>query len=243
MTNPEAVGAAFMLGLMGAGHCLGMCGGVAAALAFANQAQGKIYSFLVLLTYNLGRILSYAVIGGVAALLAGFVDELTPIPLLRTLSGILLIGMGLYLGDWWKILVRLEKLGGGLWRIVSPLGKKLMPVENLRSALLLGLIWGWLPCGLVYSALVYAAGQGSIAGGGLVMLAFGVGTLPAVFAGGLAGDLVKKLISHIFVRRVFGLGFIAYGVYTLVPVGKMLLIALGVIEPAPMSMMDPAHCH
>ncbi|WP_019602727.1 sulfite exporter TauE/SafE family protein [Teredinibacter turnerae] len=238
----EPVIAAFTLGLMGAGHCLGMCGGVTAALAFANQAQGRVYSIVILLAYNLGRIASYALIGGLAALVAGMFEGLTPLPILRALSGVLLIGMGLYLADWWRVLSRLEKAGGMLWRFVSPLAGKLMPVKTVPNALLLGFLWGWLPCGLVYSALVYAAVQANFASGGAVMLAFGVGTLPAVFAGGLASGYIKKAIAHVWVRRIFGIGFIGYGVYTLIPVANMLLVSWGLIDAPPM-MMDPAHCH
>ncbi|TVZ39944.1 hypothetical protein P886_4360 [Alteromonadaceae bacterium 2753L.S.0a.02] len=230
--NPESIAAAFMLGILGAGHCLGMCGGIAAALAFANQANGKVYSLFILMTYNLGRILSYALIGGVAASMAGLLDELTPLPILRTLSGVLLVGMGLYLADWWRALAVLEKAGSRIWKIFAPLSQKLMPVKNVQGALLLGFIWGWLPCGLVYSALVYAAAQANFGGGFTVMLVFGLGTMPAVLAGGLASDYIKKTIAHAWVRRFFGVIFIAYGLYTLYPVVKLLLTVLGIIEPS-----------
>jgi len=236
MMTMDALIPAFLLGLMGAGHCLGMCGGVAAALSFANTGRSKQHQLFILLMYNVGRILSYGFLGALFAFLLGGVEKLSPVPILRVVSGLLLVAMGLYLADWWRVLSRLEALGAGLWKFISPIASRLMPARNLRSALMLGLLWGWLPCGLVYSVLSYASAQGEILSGALVMIAFGVGTLPAVLAGGLASKFVNTLVSKRWLRVVFGIGFIGYGLVTLVPVVTLALVALGVSD-APMNVM------
>ncbi|WP_075185798.1 sulfite exporter TauE/SafE family protein [Teredinibacter haidensis] len=233
--------AAFVLGLMGAGHCLGMCGGLAAALAFANQGKSKFHRFAILLSYNIGRIFSYGLIGWIFGFIFSNVDQLSPVPVLRAVSGVLLIAMGFYLADWWKVLTRLERLGSLLWRWISPLGRRLMPVTNTVTALFLGLLWGWLPCGLVYSVLALAAAQGEALAGAGVMVAFGLGTVPAVLAGGLASNYIKTAISNVWVRRLFGIGFIVYGIVTLLPVIKLLLVASGVLAASEQGMMHHHH--
>ncbi|SMF04331.1 hypothetical protein SAMN02745866_00340 [Alteromonadaceae bacterium Bs31] len=241
MMVSETLVAALLLGLMGAGHCIGMCGGLAAGLAFANGGKSAFFRFGILLSYNIGRVFSYALIGALFAFVFGGVDQLSPLPVLRLISGILLIGMGLYLADWWRGLTRLEALGGHVWKYLAPLGKKLMPVTRLDTALLLGAIWGWLPCGLVYSVLALAAVQTDPVSGAMVMAAFGLGTLPAILFGGLASAWVKRYLQNKILRVGFGIVFIAYGVYTLAPVVTMFLIALGVMEPASDHSMHHHH--
>ncbi len=227
----EAMVAALILGLMGAGHCIGMCGGLAAGLAFANGGKSRLYRLAILLSYNLGRVFSYALIGALFAFIFGGVDKLTPLPILRLISGLLLIGMGFYLADWWKGLTRLEAAGGYIWKYLSPQAKRLMPVTRIDTALLLGAIWGWLPCGMVYSALAYATVQADAYKGAMVMASFGLGTIPAILAGGLASGWIKQSMQNRLLRAGFGIVFIGYGIYTLIPVVKMLLLSLGILEP------------
>jgi len=225
--NIDTLLAAFVLGLMGAGHCLGMCGGVVAALSFANKAAASSRRIGIMVAYNVGRILSYGSIGFLLGLVASGASAFTPLPILRMLSGLLLIAMGLYLTHWWKVLTRLEAFGALIWRYISPIAKSLMPVTRIRSALLLGMLWGWLPCGLVYSMLGFAASQGTGVASSMVMIAFGLGTLPAVVAGGVASGAIKRFIAHIWVRNIFGVVFVLYGFFTLLPVVAVLLSALG----------------
>lgn len=206
---------AFFLGLFGAGHCLGMCGGIAAALSFAVPVTERYKKLLLLLGYNIGRILSYTAFGAAVGAVGHQISSASGMPILRVLSGVLLILMGLYLADWWKGLTYIERLGNIVWRKIQPLSKALMPVKRLDHAVLLGAVWGWLPCGLVYSAATYAAMQSSATHGGAVMLAFGLGTLPAVFLGGLAGQGVKEFLQNKWVRRSFAVLFILYGGWVL----------------------------
>lgn len=216
MILPEAFIAAFILGLMGAGHCLGMCGGIVSALALAIPESSLFKRSILLIAYNFGRVFSYTAMGGIAGYMGSRIPRVEGLPVLQIVSALLLVAMGLYLARWWTGLSRLEALGSHLWRYIQPLATKLMPVSRWYEAVCLGALWGWLPCGLVYSALAYSASQSDALAGGGVMLGFGLGTLPAVFAGGLLANQLNTFINKPWIRGVAGLGFIAYGLWLLV---------------------------
>ncbi|WP_439888729.1 sulfite exporter TauE/SafE family protein [Pseudomonas sp. MBLB4123] len=206
---------ALILGLLGGGHCLGMCGGLMGALTLAIPAEHRARRLRLLLGYNLGRILSYA-LAGLLLGLAGWALASSPAALgLRVLAALLLIAMGLYLAGWWSGLTRIEALGGGLWRHIQPLTRRLMPVTDLPKALVLGALWGWLPCGLVYSTLLWAASQGDALDSAALMLAFGLGTLPVLLASGLAAERLTALLRRRGVRTAGGLLVILFGLWTL----------------------------
>lgn len=211
----EAYLAAFIIGLMGAGHCLGMCGGITAALSFAIGDVPSRKKWLVLVGYNVGRVLSYICAGVIVGLLGKQIMALGGLPILRIFAGILLILMGFYIAGWWKLLTKLEHVGQRLWRYIKPLGDKVMPVRSLPQAILLGGVWGWLPCGLVYSALAYAIAQAGGIEGGLVMLAFGLGTLPAVLLSGASASLLKAMLSKKIIQYVMGSSLCMFGVWTI----------------------------
>jgi uncharacterized protein len=210
---------AFLLGLMGAGHCLGMCGGIISSLSMAtnnsqpNETQQK--QWLNISLYQLGRITSYTIFGLIAGLIGQQADELTAIPVLKILSGVLLILMGLYLSRVWMVISHLEKLGKLLWNKISPLSKKLLPVKTAKQALFLGALWGWLPCGLVYTSLGYALTAAQPINSALFMLAFGLGTLPATLLAGAASAGLKNWLSLPIVRFTTASLFIVFGLYTL----------------------------
>ncbi len=210
-----AFAAMFGIGLLGAGHCLGMCGGIASALGFAGDNGARRW----VLAYNLGRICGYAVAGALVASVGALgANYLAAGPVLRIIAGCLLIGMGFYVIGWWRGLTWLEQGGRVLWRRLQPLGQRVLPVRSTINALALGMIWGWLPCGLVYSALAFASTAGSPQGGMAQMTAFGLGTLPAMLVTGFAnGALARQLQSPQF-RRVFALLLVSYGVWTLLAV-------------------------
>jgi sulfite exporter TauE/SafE len=206
---------AAVLGLLGGGHCLGMCGGLMGALTMAIPAEQRSRRLQLLLAYNLGRILSYGCAGLLLGL-GGWALANSPAAMaLRIVAGLLLICMGLYLGGWWSGLTRIEALGRGLWRHIQPLAKRLLPVTSLPRALLLGALWGWLPCGLVYSTLLWAASQGSAIDSALLMLAFGLGTLPVLIASGIAAQRLNQLLRQRSVRMAGGLLVIVFGLWTL----------------------------
>ncbi|NVZ19875.1 sulfite exporter TauE/SafE family protein [Pseudomonas costantinii] len=206
---------ALILGLLGGGHCLGMCGGLMGALTLAIPKEQRSRRFRLLLAYNLGRILSYASAGLLIGLAGWAVANSPAAMFMRVLAGLLLISMGLYLAGWWSGLTRIESLGRGLWRYIQPVANRLLPVSSLPRALLLGALWGWLPCGLVYSTLLWAASQGNALDSALLMLAFGLGTWPVLLATGLAAERVTALLRKRSVRMAGGLLVILFGIWTL----------------------------
>lgn len=215
---PELVApllSALILGLLGGGHCLGMCGGLMGALTLAIPPEQRARRLRLLLAYNLGRILSYAAAGLLIGLAGWAVASSPAAMLLRVLAGLLLIAMGLYLAGWWSGLTRIEAVGRHLWRHLQPVASRLMPVSSLPRALLLGAVWGWLPCGLVYSTLLWASSQGSPGESALLMLAFGLGTWPVLLATGMAAEHLTALLRRRGVRIAGGLLVILFGIWTL----------------------------
>ncbi|WP_343595938.1 sulfite exporter TauE/SafE family protein [Pseudomonas sp.] len=209
------LGSALVLGLLGGGHCLGMCGGLMGALTLAIPPEQRGRRLRLLMAYNLGRILSYACAGLLLGL-AGWALANSPAAMaLRVVAALLLIAMGLYLAGWWSGLTRVEALGRGLWRHIQPVASRLMPVSSMPRALLLGALWGWLPCGLVYSTLLWAASQGNAGYSAALMLAFGLGTWPILLATGLAAERVNALLRRRSVRMAGGVLVILFGIWTL----------------------------
>jgi len=216
--------AAFVFGLLGGAHCIGMCGGIMSALTFAvppSMRSPARHSGL-LLGYNLGRILSYMTAGALVAAL-GTVIALTPVTrvVLQGFAAIMLILMALYIANWWKGLLKVEALGRHLWRYLEPVGRRLMPVVKIPQAIGLGAVWGWLPCGLVYSMLAWSLAIADPLRGALLMGAFGLGTLPALVATGLAARQLSGLIRHPATRTVAALSIIAFALwqlFTLLPI-------------------------
>ncbi|CAN7395935.1 sulfite exporter TauE/SafE family protein [Aquipseudomonas alcaligenes] len=206
---------ALILGLLGGGHCIGMCGGLMGALTLAIPPEQRARRFRLLIAYNLGRILSYTTAGLLIGLAGWAVASSPAAMVLRVIAALLLITMGLYLAGWWSGLTRIEALGRGLWRHIQPVASKLLPVSTLPRALLLGALWGWLPCGLVYSTLLWAASQGSASESALLMLAFGLGTWPVLLATGLAAERITTLLRKRGIRIAGGLLVILFGIWTL----------------------------
>ncbi|MEW5771338.1 MAG: sulfite exporter TauE/SafE family protein [Pseudomonadota bacterium] len=208
--------AAFLTGLLGGAHCVGMCGGIVAAMSFQAQAR-QPFSFH--LAYSAGRIASYAAAGALAGLVgaAAFLSD-TLLPLqkgLYVLAQVVLILLGLYLAGLSQAVLWLERAGGGLWRRVQPLLGRVMPVRHHGQALLAGALWGWLPCGLVYSVLVAALAAGSPGRGALLLLAFGLGTLPNLLLMGWAAESLRSLTRQPWLRRLAGAIVAGLGVWGL----------------------------
>ena len=220
--------AALTAGLMGSGHCLGMCGGIAGAVGMSgprrNGAQGIAYSLL----YNLGRIASYTTAGFLVGSLGTWLGDAFHIgpwaAVLRAITGLLMLGIGLQLALNWRGLRKIEALGGRLWKLISPLAHKLLPPRNPAQALGLGLVWGWLPCGLVYTMLAAAAVAGSGPHGAALMGAFGLGTLPAMVGATAAAHKLTAWSRKPALRRIAGATIFLFGVWTLVSPAKMVLM-------------------
>ncbi len=222
--------AACLIGLSGGAHCFGMCGGIVGALTLGvpvTPGRSFLDRWPFLLAYNLGRLLSYVTAGMLAGgagawathLMAMHQAQLT----LQLLAGLFMVLLGLYLAGWWMGLTRVERAGGRLWRRIEPLGRRLLPVRTPTRALGIGLVWGWLPCGLVYSTLVWAMGVGGALNGGLLMLCFGLGTLPALLAMGAFAATLANFMRQPWVRRVAGMLVIGFGIYQISLAARMMV--------------------
>lgn len=205
--------AAFLVGLLGGGHCVGMCGGIVGAVTMTQPGSKPKWPFL--LSYNLGRIGSYTLAGVVAGGVGAssfFLEQVLPIEkMLYALASLMLVLLGLYLAGIWRVLTRLEAVGGKLWQHIQPYSRRLLPARTIAQSLLLGTLWGWLPCGLVYSVLVAAIATANPLQGGLLMLAFGLGTLPTLLAMGMAAVRLKSLLQNPWFRRLSGLAIAGFG--------------------------------
>ncbi|MFM9434395.1 uncharacterized protein ACFDR9_001450 [Janthinobacterium sp. CG_23.3] len=220
----------FMVGLAGSVHCIGMCGGIVGALSAASSPRPRpVVAIAVAATgarlhdgaplrvaaYNAGRIASYMAAGALAGGLAGGAAHLLRLAGLQLafywMANLMLVALGLYLMDAWRGLARLEAAGNLVWRRVQPLLKPLLPMDSALKALALGGLWGWLPCGMVYSVLLTAMLSGSALQGALVMLAFGLGTLPTLLALGLVGARLRAAVRRRGVRLAGGLLVLAFG--------------------------------
>ncbi len=206
---------ALLLGLMGAGHCLAMCGGIISSLSVSSASEQQQRNWYFIVIYQIGRITSYTLFGAISGWLGLQFNQVSPLPILKILSGVLLIAMALYMSQTWLGLRHLEKIGKLLWNKISPLTRKLLPVTNAKQALLLGGIWGWMPCGLVYTSLGYALSLGDSLSSALFMFVFGLGTLPATILAGGASLSMKKFLNHKMVRLLSAIVFLLMGIFTL----------------------------
>jgi sulfite exporter TauE/SafE len=201
-------------------HCIGMCGGIVGAFSARRAlSPADTPEWPRHLAFNAGRITSYAAagafvggVGGVGVWVSGALPAQTA---LFVLANAMLVLMGLYLAGVGRTLVRLEVLGAPIWRSVQPLAARLLPADTLPQSFAAGAVWGWLPCGLVYGALAAAAFTGSPGNGALVMLAFGLGTLPNLLAAGLAAARLRAWAARRAVRVAAGTLVLGFGVFGL----------------------------
>lgn len=221
MLSDVSLLAAFLVGLLGGVHCVGMCGGIVAALSLGlseQQAGGKA-RWRYLLAYNLARITSYSVagalFGGVGWLASNWSGLHQVQLLLQLVAAVFMVILGLYLGGWWQGLAQLERAGGLVWRRLEPLGRRFLPVRTPGQAFLVGLVWGWLPCGLVYSVLVWSIATADPLYGAALLASFGLGTLPNLLAMGVLAERLSAQARDLRVRRAAGLLVIGFGLFAL----------------------------
>ena len=214
---------AFLVGLLSALHCLGMCGGIVGALTFSLPIETRRdwpRLVLFLLSYNAGRVASYALAGAAFGWLGQAVMATGPAAwphrVLQWLAALVMVGIGLYIAGWFPRFAQVERIGEPLWRRLEPAGRRLLPVATLPRALIYGAVWGWLPCGLVYTMLLATPAQGGPAAGALYMALFGLGTLPAMLAVGLLAGRLHAWARNRKVQMAAGLSVIALGLFTLV---------------------------
>jgi len=210
---------AFVVGLLGGVHCVGMCGGIVTALSLGLPESQRATRWRYLLAYNLARVSSYAIAGalfGGIGWLAAHWSGLHQIQLvLQAVAAFFMIALGLYLAGWWQGLARVEHVGGRLWTYIEPLGRRFLPVRSPSQAFLLGMIWGWLPCGLVYSVLVWSISTADPLYGAALLLSFGLGTLPNLLAMGFIAERLSARVRDPRVRRSAGLLVMGFGLYAL----------------------------
>ena len=217
----------FVVGLAGSIHCAGMCGGIITAMsttAPSRNAGPRVRShggaLPHVLAYNAGRISSYMLAGALAGGLARGARNMAAVAGVQIgfywLANLMLIALGLYLMNAWRGLAVLEQGGRVLWQraqpIIAPAMKTLMPADTAPKSYALGALWGWLPCGMVYSMLTTALLSGSAANGAALMLAFGLGTLPMLTSLGLLGARLRHTMQRRHVRIACGLLVLAFGV-------------------------------
>lgn len=218
MIQEFSIAAAFLFGLSSVSHCIGMCGGIAGAMN--TSPERPLYPRAILWRYSLlqnaGRIFSYVLLGSVFSTLGAGLTGLGYATAARILAGAVFIIMGAHLAFDWQWIRRVERIGQPLWKLVAPLAKKLLPAGTARASFLLGIIWGLLPCGLVYTMLLAAAAGADPAQGALMMLAFGVGTFPAMFAFSWFSLGGRAWLKARHWRRAVGAGALLLGMWIIV---------------------------
>lgn len=221
MTETFTLFTALLAGLFGSLHCVGMCGGISSALSLATDQQGSAWKKnLIVVTYNAGRISTYAFAGLLAGTIGTLMDQIVPEDIagigFRAVTGMMMILIGAFLAFNLQWIEKITAWGLGFWRQISPFAGKLMPVKTLPSAYLLGLIWGWLPCGLVYAVLMTAWFSGDALQGTSIMLVFGLGTLPSMLTTGLAANWIQTKVQKQQLRLIAGISMILFGLWTLI---------------------------
>jgi sulfite exporter TauE/SafE len=215
---------AFVMGLVSSLHCIGMCGSIIGTLTLSLSPEIRHKKALLLpfvFNYNFGRITSYTIAGALAGLIQSLatlqMGEIHGHRLLQILSALIMAGAGLYIAGWFPRFAYIEKAGMHFWKTIEPFGRKLIPVKTRSHAFLFGMVWGWLPCGLVYAALALAATAGDVSKSALTMLAFGLGTLPAVMGVGIMTGILTRLSRMQRFKQVVGLFMIALALLAALP--------------------------
>ena len=196
--------AAFSMGLFGSPHCLGMCGGIVTAFGLSMQNVSESKKNGLILTYHLGRLISYALLGLIASLVGvAIFQSIMSNSAPRIVLGAVLVLIGLAMLGL-PLFNQLEKFGMRFWQSLAPLRKKVFPIDSFGKALFAGLLWGFLPCGLVYGALMMAIAGNNIATGAALMFVFGLGTMPMLIATQKTVGMLQSSIKNFRLRQING---------------------------------------
>lgn len=196
--------AAFSMGLFGSPHCLGMCGGIVTAFGLSMQHVSDSKKNGLILTYHAGRLISYSLLGLITsvvgvAIFQSIMSNSAP----RIVLGAVLVLIGLSMLGL-PLFNELEKFGMRFWQSLAPIRKKVFPIDSFGKALFAGLLWGFLPCGLVYGALMMAIAGNDIATGAALMFVFGLGTMPMLIATQKTVGMLQSSIKHFRLRQING---------------------------------------
>jgi uncharacterized protein len=219
---------AFLMGLFGGVHCVSMCGGVVGVLCSAaprcptaqaaEQDRSRLAQAPYWLAYNGGRIASYTLLGALFGSLGTLSTGIFPLePMrfaLRALAAICMLAVGLHLAGLPSVVKALESLGAPVWKRLSPLATRFLPLRSPWHALVLGGMWGLMPCGLLYGALALATSAESPALGAATMAAFGIATLPVMIALSALAQGVSRYLAQRWVRRAAGTIVLAFGLWS-----------------------------
>jgi sulfite exporter TauE/SafE len=211
-------GTALLLGALGSVHCAAMCGGIAGALSMARGGANDGRARLQHACYGAGRVTSYTVAGAFAGslgLVLGSAIGPTGSRALRVLAALVLALLGFQLAGYGNALAPLERLGGAAWRRIAPLLSLDRKRTSVLTSLAVGAVWGWLPCGLVYSTLAWAGAAGDPVQAAVAMAAFGVGTLPSVWLVGVGAARFARIARARPVRGLAGAVVVATALWTL----------------------------
>ena len=225
--------AAFITGFLGSLHCVGMCGAIAcskmlfvgvqhkANLPDAIKEEGGRPIFFYSIIFNLSRIVTYAILGALIAFLGQKIiltTNLESLALGIRLSGavlIALIGLRFLINLRW--VDKIEVLGLKVWSVLKPKkSSRASSKSNIRQIIALGMLWGLLPCALVYTMLLTATTSGSAVSGAAIMFAFGLGTLPAMQGMSFFGDSVRVFAQKPWLRQAFGIALIVIAIYVFI---------------------------
>ncbi|MDR2710097.1 MAG: sulfite exporter TauE/SafE family protein [Burkholderiales bacterium] len=202
----QIIASVFMMGLVGSGaHCIFMCSPIMAALSLNSQRR-----WLLTIGYNLGRIITYTLmgvlVGALGSWLAQRIGDLFQVQRVLTIIAILfMLLIAIHISGLFTALAPLERMGGRLWQKIQPLTRRLLPVKHLPGALALGGLWGFIPCGMVYSALSLSLATGDALEGGATMLVFGLTTLPVLTVIGVAAGELNRWLRNPWVKRIAGI--------------------------------------
>jgi len=218
VTGNLTLTAAFLLGLFASGHCILMCGGISGALMLTANSDGRRHPPAgLLLAMQVGRVSSYmlaaAMLAGAGASVVAFVDQDNVRLVLRVISAATFTAIGL------TLLGRARGvdlgLGRAMWPRLAPLARKLLPVRRWPQAFALGAIWGWMPCGFVYSVLLLAWLSMDPLRGAVTMLLFGLGTMPALLASAYGTAGMMRIFGRPGARSTMGMALLVMAVLTL----------------------------
>ena len=224
------IGAALMSGLLGGVHCAAMCGGIATGLSFGQRPAGAGAQWLQALQPNLGRVLGYtlagAIVGGFGHGLVALAQAPTLALAMRMAVGAMMVVVAIRLLSPTAKFNPLAGPGRALWQRLQPLQRGLLPADTVFKRIAVGMLWGWLPCGLSATLLATAWLQASAAHGALTMAAFGLGTLPIMLPLTWSGARFGQRLQRGGLRTAAGLLVLVAGLITLTAPWLMQVPAL-----------------
>ncbi len=186
----------FLIGLLGSVHCIGMCGGFVAMYTLKKSPSTPSLSYHLL--YNFGRITTYSFLGGLMGIIGSYgayIGNLRGLPgAALLLAGAIMVLMGLNIAGVLGKKGMFEDTGITQAPIFRKPFRRILEMETVWSTFLLGLLLGFLPCGLLYPIFISAAATGNFFSGTITMAVFGLGTVPVMLS---FGFLIAKMRPHL----------------------------------------------